>query len=131
VAREVRILAQRCATAAHDTAEKVERSMQNGSTAATDAGLVTQKLDDILRHSSQLNQLVTEIALSSREQSERIADIDGALRHIEGAAGATSANAEESAQSSTQLEAEAKRLNLLAGQLSTLMYGNAAPQSSS
>jgi methyl-accepting chemotaxis protein len=123
VAQEVRNLAQRSAEAARDTADKVERSVRSGAEAVKDSTMVTKRLADILQHSNQLNQLVAEIATSCRQQSSGIGDIDRALGRIEKAASTTSTNAQDSAQSSSRLNAEAVRLNRLADQFSTVMYG--------
>jgi methyl-accepting chemotaxis protein len=83
---------------------------------------VKDRLETILRHSGRLNQLVAEIADPCRQQSAGVREID-VLGQIKTAAGATSGQAEQSAQSSAQLDAEARRLNQLADQLSLAIDG--------
>jgi len=123
VAEEVRNLAQSSAGAARDTADKIARSRQSGIDAESEGERVRQGLGTILGLSDRLNQLVGEIAGSCRRQSAGFVEIDRALGQIKTAVGTTSGQAEQSAHSSSQLNAEAVRLNSLADRLAAAIRG--------
>jgi hypothetical protein len=123
VADEVRRLAHRCADAAKETGEKIDRSRQSGMEGVVQSTRVAKGLVEILEHSQALDELVSKIANASHEQSVGIRQITQAMSQIDKAAQTTAANAEESASSSEQLSAEAHCLNDLSGRLSAVMRG--------
>jgi len=123
VADEVRNLARRCADAAKETAEKIDRSRQSSAEGVAGSARVAQALVEILAHSQELDELVSKIANASRQQSAGIRQITQAMSQIEKGAQTTAANAEESASSSEQLSAGAESLNRLSDTLSGVLRG--------
>ena len=123
VADEVRRLAHRCADAAKESAEKIDRSRQSSMAGVANSTRVAQGLVEILEHSQKLDELVSKIAKASHEQSAGIQQITQAMSQIEKSAHTTAANAEESASSSEQLSAGAECLNRLSDTLSGVLRG--------
>jgi methyl-accepting chemotaxis protein len=123
VADEVRRLAHRCADAAKESAEKIDRSRQSSMAGVANSTRVAQGLVEILEHSQKLDELVSQIAKASHEQSAGIQQITQAMSQIEKSAHTTAANAEESASSSEQLSAGAECLNRLSDRLSGVLRG--------
>src|ERR1035441_9890640 len=118
-----RRLAHRCADAAKESAEKIDRSRQSSMAGVANSTRVAQGLVEILEHSQKLDELVSQIAKASHEQSAGIQQITQAMSQIEKSAHTTAANAEESASSSEQLSAGAECLNRLSDRLSGVLRG--------
>ncbi|MBA3850471.1 MAG: chemotaxis protein, partial [Opitutus sp.] len=72
VAEEVRALAQRSATAAKETADKIETALNKSVEGARTSAEVTGLLSEIVGQVRQMDGLVAEIATASAEQSEGI-----------------------------------------------------------
>jgi methyl-accepting chemotaxis protein len=78
VADEVRNLAQRSATAARETADKIEDSIRKSQEGVTISGRVSASLQEILTKARQVDDLVAEIASASKEQSPGVEQISTA-----------------------------------------------------
>ena len=113
VADEVRTLAQRSATAAHDTSALVSRCFDaaaDGSvrlTALTSAFTANQKI----RH--RLVTLAEEISASSSDQVSGATEINRAIRELNGVVQTTAAHSEESAAASEELLGQASSLDAI------------------
>jgi methyl-accepting chemotaxis protein len=105
VAEEVRNLAQRSAQAARETAEKIEDSIGKSEQGVAISTKVANSLQEILTKAREVDDLVGEIASSSKEQSSGIGQIGTAVTQMEKVTQSTAAAAEESASASQELSA--------------------------
>ncbi len=111
VAEEVRNLAARSAKAAKETAELIEGSIkkvENGSDIANRTG---SSLGEIKDGATKVTDIVAEIAASSNEQAQGIAQINTGLGQIDKVTQQNTANAEESASAAEELSGQATQLN--------------------
>ena len=111
VAEEVRNLAGRSATAAKDTAALIEESRnkaKEGSSLAAEAGEV---LGEIVSNVTKVTDLVAEIAGASKEQAEGIDQVTRAVTQMDQVTQQNSANSEETASASEELQSQADNLN--------------------
>jgi methyl-accepting chemotaxis protein len=111
VAEEVRNLAQRSAQAARETAEKIEDSIGKSEQGVAISTKVANSLQEILTKAREVDDLVGEIASSSKEQSSGIGQIGTAVTQMEKVTQSTAAAAEESASASQELSAQTATLN--------------------
>ncbi len=107
VAEEVRVLAQRSARAAKETAAKVAASLETSSRGAALEQRVSGVLNEIAGRARQLDELATALARSSTEQSQEIQELSVAVHQLESLTNANAATAEESAAAAEELNAEA------------------------
>ncbi len=123
VADEVRALAQRSATAAKETAEKIADSIAKSEHGVLISREVDEHLRAINRSARQVDDLIGEIAIASQEQSRGISQVLDAITHMDGATQNTAATAEESAAAAQELNAQALSLDALVDQLDSLVQG--------
>lgn len=110
VAGEVRALAQRSAAAAKEIKALIEQSVgqiKAGSKEAEGAGKV---IDEIVVSVQQVNQLISEIAVASSEQSAGVGEINKAILQLESVTQQNAALVEEAAASSLTFQEQADRL---------------------
>jgi methyl-accepting chemotaxis protein len=132
VADEVRNLAQRCAQAARETAQKIEESTHTSESGVTISDKVAKSLDEIVAKARQVDEFTAQIAHACQEQSQGISQVNTAVTQMDRVTQATAANAEETASAAQELNSQAATLQhsvqellVLAGQPS-----GAATQSS-
>lgn len=120
VAEEVRNLAARSADAAKDTTELIENSVKEISIGFASTQKTADVLEDINEGISKVNDLLTEISVASRNQSENISEINNTLVQVNDVVQGNSSISEETASASeelsgqaTQLQAMMKRFRLL------------------
>jgi len=123
VADEVRALAQRCATAAKETAGKIEDSVAKSQQGAQISTEVAESFAKIQEQVRQLDALVAEIAVASNEQSQGIGQVNLAVSEMDKVTQSNAASAEESAASSAELNAQAETLKDSVGRLQSLIGG--------
>lgn len=126
VADEVRALAQRCATAAKETAGKIEESVNQSRNGVTISAEVARSFSDIQAHVRQLDQLVAEIAHASQEQHQGIQQVSSAVTQMDRVTQTNAGNAEESAAAAEELNAQAATLNEVVASLQQLAGAVAA-----
>ena len=123
VADEVRNLAMRAAEAAKNTALLIGdtiKSVKNGS----DLTLATQEsFQENIEISSKVGALVEEIALASREQSEGIEQVTEAVAEMDSLTQKNAAGAEESANASEEMNAQAETMKGYVNDLLMLVHG--------
>ena len=111
VADEVRALAQRSAVAAKETTARIEDSIRKSERGVIISGKVGQSLQEIVTKARQMDELISEIAQASNEQTQGISQINSAVGQMDqvtqGAAGCSSLIAE----SSEDLRGQAAALN--------------------
>ena len=129
VAEEVRALAQRSATAARETAEKIEDSVSKSRHGAEVCAKVAAGLQEITTKSRQVDELVGEIAQASGEQTQGITQVNMAVSQMDKHVQAGAARAEEAASVAQELIAQSNALQDSVEELSRLVGGRqAAPR---
>lgn len=123
VAEEVRSLAQRSAQAAKETANKIDNALAKSEDGARISDDVAASLNGIIEQVRKLDALVTSIATASKEQSQGIGQVNGAVVQIDKVTQSNAAAAEECASASEELNAQAAELNTLVGSLLNLVGG--------
>ncbi len=126
VAEEVRNLAARSAKAAAETAELIEGSVEKTSKGTQIAERTASALDEIVGSISKVSDLVAEIAASSNEQAQGIAQVNIGMQQIDQVIQQSTANSEESAATSEELSSQAAELK---HQLSRFKLKNSYHQS--
>ncbi len=107
VASEVRALAQRSAGAAREIKGLITDSVArigNGTSVVESAGAT---MDDIVQHAERINQLLSEIAQASHEQSTGVGLVGRAMADLDRDAQQNAAMVEESAAASQGLRQQA------------------------
>jgi methyl-accepting chemotaxis protein len=122
VAGEVRNLAQRSADAAHETTSKIEGNVARTEHGAQASVQVAESFAAILGRVRQLDALVGDIASSSHEQSQGIAQVTNAVADMDKVTQTNAASAAETAtaaralnQHAVALEQAVRELRLLVG----------------
>ncbi len=108
VADEVRNLAQRSAQAAKETAGKIEGAIVKTGQGVDISSKVAAALNEIVTKVRQVDELVTEVAGASREQTEGIAQINVAVGQMDKMTQSNAATAEESAAAAEELNSQAE-----------------------
>jgi methyl-accepting chemotaxis protein len=110
VAEEVRNLAARSATAAKETSEMIENSIKTVEKGSLLATKTSEALEGIRNGSIKAADIVAEIATSSNEQAQGIAQINEGLQQIDRVTQTNTASAEESASAAEELSSQANDL---------------------
>jgi methyl-accepting chemotaxis protein len=126
VADEVRNLAQRSAKAARETADKIENSIIKSHRGGEMSEKVAMSLYEILEKARKMDEVVSEIAQTSVEQKQGIAQINAAVCDMDKVTQSTAANAEESASASEELASQAGHLKETVNALVQLVDGEPA-----
>ncbi len=113
VASEVRVLAQRSAAAAKEI-----NLLSSANVDAVESGLrqVNQSgstMGDLMQATQRVAQLVSEISLANSEQSQGVANINGAVARLEASTQENAALVEEAAAASQSLEDQSRALSEL------------------
>lgn len=134
VADEVRNLAQRSASAARETATKIEESLRKSAHGVEVTQKVNQHLADVQTKVAgvesslqaisekvrQVDEVLSEVANASNEQTQGVKQINTAVSQLDRITQSNAAGAEESASASEQLNAQAKSLAETVGSLREL-----------
>jgi len=110
VADEVRNLARRSAEAAKETAAKIENAISRTGQGVGISDTVAAALGDIVAKARQVNDLVSEVASGSEEQTQGIAQINTAVTQMDKVTQNNAASAEESASAARELNAQAEAM---------------------
>ncbi len=123
VAEEVRNLAQRAGEAARNTAQLIDQSVK----AAENGVILSKNVSEIVSQTTQasrkINDLVGEVANSSKEVSAGIEQVTTAVRQMDKVTQSNAAAAEENSAVGEELAAQSQNLNQLVAQLETLVRG--------
>lgn len=101
--------------------EASKSKVQSGNEVAKRCG---QSFTELVEAISSINQMVSEIANASQEQSTGIVEINQAVRQLDQVTQQNSASAEESSSSSIQLADQAKTLRALVVELRQMVEGS-------
>jgi methyl-accepting chemotaxis protein len=121
VADEVRNLAQRSAQAAKETAVKIEGAIGKSAQGVGISNQVTRTLNEILTKVRQVDELATEVAGASREQTQGISQINQAVGQMDKVTQNNASSAEESAAAAEELNAQAETMKQSIGELVRLI----------
>jgi methyl-accepting chemotaxis protein len=110
VADEVRNLAQRCAQAAKDTTAKIQDSVQKSAHGVQISAKVAKSLAEIATKARLVDELASEVAVSSKEQNQGIDQVNVAVSQMDKVTQNNAANAEESASAAEELNAQAEAM---------------------
>ncbi|WP_315079836.1 methyl-accepting chemotaxis protein [uncultured Clostridium sp.] len=113
VAEEVRQLANQSAQASKQTAELIQESINNVVTGKNLADNTAENLSKVVINVNKVTELVCDIASSSEEQAEAIAQVNSGVNQISDVIQSNSAISEESAAASEELTAQAETLNTM------------------
>ena len=111
VAEEVRALAHRSATAAKETAAKIEDSVAKSQQGAQISSEVAASFETIQQQIRHLDTLVGEIATASREQTQGLSQVTSAVSQMDQITQGNAATAEETAAASQELNTQATALS--------------------
>jgi methyl-accepting chemotaxis protein len=117
VAEEVRALAQRSATAARETSDKIEVALQKSDEGARTSVEVAGMLAQIVDQVRKMDALVGEIASASGEQSQGLEQITKAMTEMDRVTQSNAASAEESASVAHELSSQSQELGAAVGEL--------------
>jgi methyl-accepting chemotaxis protein len=110
VADEVRNLAQRAAQSAKETSVKIENALAKTAQGVQLTNKVAASLQEIVTNAREVDTLVAEVASASKEQTQGIQQVNGAVGQMDKVTQANAANAEESASAAEELNAQAVSL---------------------
>jgi methyl-accepting chemotaxis protein len=120
VADEVRNLAQRAAAAAKETSGKIEGAISRSARGSDLNRKVSSSLNDIATRVREVDALIQEIAIASKEQSQGIGQVGTAISQMDKVTQGNAASAEESASAAEELNAQAHTLKGIVVQLAEL-----------
>jgi len=123
VAEEVRALAQRSATAAKETADKIDDSVSKSHHGAEVCAKVAVGLKEIATKSREVDELVNEIANASSEQTKGIEHLNLAVGQMDKVVQASAARAEEGASVAQDLITQSSTLENSVLDLGNLVGG--------
>jgi methyl-accepting chemotaxis protein len=123
VADEVRNLAQRCAQAARETSGKIEGAITKSGQGVEITTKVAAALNEIVSKVRQVDELVAEVAVASREQTDGIAQINQATGEMDKLTQGNAATAEESAAAAEELSSQAHVMKQSVADLLQLVGG--------
>jgi len=123
VADEVRSLAMRAAGAAKDTAVLIDGTLRKVKEGEALAARTDKDFAEVAAKTGKVGGLVSEIAGASHEQMRGLEQVNMAIAEIDQVTQRTSANAEESAGASEELNSQAGQLKDFVGNLVTLIKG--------
>jgi myosin heavy subunit len=123
VADEVRNLAQRSATAAKETADKIEGAIGKTAQGVEISKQVTEALNGIVAQIRQVDELIAEVAGASKEQTQGISQINTAVGQMDKVTQSNAASAEECAAAAEELNAQAVTMKDTVNELLHLVGG--------
>lgn len=111
VADEVRSLAQRSAQSAKETASRIEESVARSEHGVRIGAKVAKDFGEIVVKARGVDELVGEIAHSSNEQSQAIAQVGKAIAEMDKVTQGNAASAEQTAAAAEELNAQSRVLH--------------------
>ena len=110
VASEVRSLAQRSASAAKEIKQLILRSTQDVEAGNRQVGNAGETIAAVVAQVRRVNDLIAQMGAATREQTQGIGEVSGAVSQLDQMTQQNAALVEESAAASESLSQQAKRL---------------------
>jgi methyl-accepting chemotaxis protein len=110
VAGEVRNLAMRAAEAARNTSHLIDGTVKRIRQGSDLVVKTNEAFSEVAKGTHKVGELVSEIAISSREQAQGLEQVNKAVDEMDKIAQRNAANAEESASTSEELSAQAVQM---------------------
>ncbi len=110
VAEEVRSLAGRSQSAALETKELINKSIEKVNEGTEKASTTSSALDEILRDITQVSDIIDNIAGASKAQANQISAFGGKVNDISDAANQNTSTSEESAAIAQEISAQSETL---------------------
>lgn len=110
VAEEVRALSMRSAEAARQTAELINRSVEQSALGSSAAELAARSLESIRDGVSEATDLVEEAAAMAKVQRDRAVELREAVSGVEGLTRDLAAGTEDSAEMTREVSAQAAEM---------------------
>jgi len=110
VAGEVRTLAQRSATAAKDIKGLIQSSVARVDAGTNQVGVAGERMSDIIQSIRRVNDIMSEIAAASSEQSTGIEQVNRAVSQMDEVTQQNAALVEQAAAAAASLDQQADRL---------------------
>jgi methyl-accepting chemotaxis protein len=125
VAGDVRSLAMRSAEAARQTADLIDGTSGKVKTGATLVEKTNSAFGQVVENTGKVTHIVNEIAAASREQADGVEQINRAVSEMDKVTQQNAANAEESASSFQELNAQSETIRSLVNELTRLVNESA------
>ncbi len=113
VAEEVRSLAGRSQTAALETKELINKSIEKVNEGTAKADSTSEALNEILRDITEVSEIIDNIAHSSEDQAEEIKNFGKAINEISDVANQNTSTSEESAAIAQEISAQTETLKTI------------------
>lgn len=123
VAEEVRNLAQRSAEATKDTAKIIESNILLSKQSVEMTQEINNDIKEIDIQALKVSELLSEIAVASKEQAQGISQINTAISQMEQVVQANASTAEESASASLELSGQAANVKEIVNILLVMVEG--------
>jgi hypothetical protein len=123
VATEVRSLAQRSATSARDTSDRLGRMLEKTTRSASLAENLRAQLREIFEAARQVDAIAVTVAQSCEEQSVSVQEMTRALDTLDQETQGFAAKAEEAASSSSEVNTQSENLRAAVQRLAALVHG--------
>lgn len=124
VAEEVRNLALRAGQAAKQTSYIIDKTVKKIGQGEQIAKQTNESFINLKQSALEAKTLVTQIAVSSKEQANGIKNVSTAAAQIDKTTQVNASNAEESAAASEELNAQAQQMKIITHQLMELTNGS-------
>ncbi|MBI4643721.1 MAG: hypothetical protein HY743_08375 [Deltaproteobacteria bacterium] len=126
VADEVRSLALRAATAAQNTADLIQTTVNRVKDGTNVVGATTSSFSQVVDRTGKVKDLVAEIAAASVEQAQGVEQINQAVGGMSTVTQQVAAHAQQCAGASQELDAQSEQMKILVADLGTLVGGRGA-----
>lgn len=123
VAEEVRNLAQRSATAARETADRINKSKELAENGVSVSRVVETSLTDIKTNSQKTLSYMTSISQASKDQANELIQLSEAVGQLDKVTQMNAANAEQSSAAGEELTNQARILDNEVSALTNLVLG--------
>jgi methyl-accepting chemotaxis protein len=124
VAEEVRSLAQRSAAAANESETKIEASIKSSRQGAQCLTSVSESFSRIGSKVQETHNLVSEIALATKEQAQGIEQVTIAIQEMSKVAQSSAINTEQIASAADEMRSQASMQQQTAGALRQVIDGS-------
>ncbi len=130
VADEVRNLAQRAATAAKETGDLIDQTVQRVNRGVELNKTTSESFAKIGESANQVASLIAQIAKASEEQAQGVDQVNTAVSQMDKVTQQNASGAEESASAAEELAAQSQAVKGMVGEL-VAMVGGAAQREAS